>query len=201
MILRQIRAPWLRREQSRHTSLTIGTTTMGTKRQIVRKFGKPRTPYHSNSPFFPPLSGGDPRKLIGIWLRNTKSPMPQLVISRSSTSATVVPPPPPTIIQAPMRILKRPTPTTTLSNNSSASPSPVPQTMAEREAKYQEARERIFGSPKLSDQDGQTTKIPPPGHLPNVIRNPAGPDTGVSGHDSNTSQGFGVNRGRRPPKP
>ena len=71
-ILRQVRAPWLRREQSRRMSLTIGTTTVGMERQTVRNFGKPRTPYHSSSPFFPPLSGGDPRKLIGMWVQEYK---------------------------------------------------------------------------------------------------------------------------------
>jgi len=136
-----------------------------------------------------------------IWeTANTKSPMPQLVISRSSTSTTVVPPPPPAIIQAPMRILKRPAPTTTPPNTSSASSSPVPQTLAEREAKYQEARERIFGSPKLSDQDGPTTGTPSPKPASNAIRNPAGPDADAPGHDSSVSQGFGVRRGRGPPK-
>ncbi|KAF9645237.1 hypothetical protein BDM02DRAFT_3271842 [Thelephora ganbajun] len=135
-----------------------------------------------------------------IWeTANTKSPMPQLMISRSSTSATVFSPPPSTLIQAPIRILKRPTPTTP-SNNSSVSPSPVPQTLAEREAKYQEARERIFGSSTPSEQDGPTTKTPSPKPVPNVIRNPTGPDTNAPGPNSSTSQGFSGRRGRGPPK-
>ena len=96
--------------------------------------------------------------------------MSQLVISRSSTSATVGPPPP-TIIQAPMRILEQPTPTTTPLKTSSVSPSPVPQTPVERVGKYQEARERIFGPSRHSNQDGPTTKTPPPRPVPNAIRN------------------------------
>jgi len=138
-----------------------------------------------------------------IWeTANTKSPMPQLVISRSSTSATVVSPPPTAVIQAPMRILKRPTPTTTPSNISSTSPSPDPQTLADREAKYQEARERIFGGPSNPlGKDDLKSLTPPPKPVSNVIRAPAGPDTDTSGSNSNVSQGFGSKRGRRPPKP
>ena len=160
------------------------------KRRTVRRFGKLRTLPYSDPPFLFPPPG------LRYWARNTKSPMPQLVISRSSTSATVVSPPPPTIIQAPMRILKRQTPTTTPSNTS-ASPSPTPQSLTERDAKYQEARERIFGSPKPSEQDSPKTGTPPPRPIPNVIRNPTGPETNTPGPNSNASQGFGGRRGGR----
>ena len=56
-----------------------------------------------------------------------------------------------------MRILEQPTPTITVLITSSASPSPVPQTPEEREVKYQEARERIFGPPRPLDQDRPAT--------------------------------------------
>src|SRR6266403_1638289 len=112
--------------------------------------------------------------------------MPQLVISRSSTAATAVPPPPPTVVQAPLKILKRPTPTAP-SNFSSASPSPVPQTLAEREAKYQEARGRIFGSSTTPGRDGTKPETPPK-PVPTVIHNPGGSDTGAV-QNSSVSQG------------
>ncbi|KAF9781267.1 hypothetical protein BJ322DRAFT_1080099 [Thelephora terrestris] len=136
-----------------------------------------------------------------IWeTANTKSPMPQLMISRPSISTTVISPPPSTVIQAPMKILKRPTPTSTPSNTSSTSPSLDNKTLAEREARYQEARERIFGGPsKASGQDDPKTRTPPPKPVSNITRNPAGPQT--DGSNSNVSQGFGNKRSRRPPNP
>jgi hypothetical protein len=148
-------------------------------------------------PLPPPLG----RKLIGILVRNAKSPMPELVISRSSTSATVISPPPTAVIQAPMRILKRQTSAATPSNTFSTSPSPISQSLAEREAKYQEARERIFGSPKRTGQDGVKTPTPPPNPVPNAIHNPSGLETDKPGSDSNVSRAFGSKRGKRPPKP
>ncbi|KAF9781315.1 hypothetical protein BJ322DRAFT_1080394 [Thelephora terrestris] len=136
-----------------------------------------------------------------IWeTANSKSPMPQLVISRPSTSTTVFSPPPSTVIQAPMKILKRPTQTTTPSNTSSASPSLDNKSLAEREARYQEARERIFGGPsKPSGQDDPKTRTPPSKPVSNITRDPAGPQP--DGSDSNASQGFGSKRSRRPPNP
>ena len=49
-------------------------------------------------------------------------------------------------------------------------------------AKYQEARERIFGPSKLSDQDGQTIKTPLARPVPNLIRNSAEPDADTLSH-------------------
>ena len=128
--------------------------------------------------------------------------MPQPAISRSSTSATVVPHPPTNNHPS----CDENTPTTDPTSDYFFKyffrfPSPVPRTVAEREAKNQEARERIFGPPGLSDQGGPMTKTPPPRLVPNVIRNTVGPDTNTSDHDSNAPQGFSGKRDRRPPKP
>ncbi|KAH8083354.1 hypothetical protein BXZ70DRAFT_958574 [Cristinia sonorae] len=122
---------------------------------------------------------------------NKTAPMPELIISSTSTTSSVVPPPA-AAFQPSLRILKRP----------SASPSPTPtapspngtdaqqKSYAEREAQYQSARERIFGSSGESSMQSQTrtsfsernrittTRLPessPPPITSNVIRNPRGP--------------------------
>lgn len=90
--------------------------------------------------------------------RNTKAPMPELVISSLNTS----PPPPPSILQRPMQILKRPT----ASNSSPATTSQTGtnESLTQREARYHAARERIFGAD--SEQKEQETV---------VVRNLRGP--------------------------
>ncbi|KAG2073858.1 hypothetical protein BDR04DRAFT_249108 [Suillus decipiens] len=76
---------------------------------------------------------------------NNKAPMPQLIISPSSTGTCVVPPPP-AAFQPTMRILKRPSPSQSASNSTTSLSSQTRNTLAEREAQYQEARNRIFGT-------------------------------------------------------
>ncbi|KAG1807476.1 uncharacterized protein BJ212DRAFT_1485594 [Suillus subaureus] len=76
---------------------------------------------------------------------NNKAPMPELVISPSSTGTCVVPPPP-AAFQPTMRILKRPSPSQSASNSTTSLSSQTRNTLAEREAQYQEARNRIFGT-------------------------------------------------------
>ncbi|KAG1752063.1 hypothetical protein EDB19DRAFT_1903463 [Suillus lakei] len=76
---------------------------------------------------------------------NNKTPMPDLVISPSSTGTCVVPPPP-AAFQPMMRILKRPSPSQSASNSTTSLSSQTRNTLAEREAQYQEARNRIFGT-------------------------------------------------------
>lgn len=83
---------------------------------------------------------------------NNKAPMPQLIISPSSTGTCVVPPPP-AAFQPTMRILKRPSPSQSASNSTTSLSLQTRNTLAEREAQYQEARNRIFGtmSERVSD--------------------------------------------------
>lgn len=76
---------------------------------------------------------------------NNKAPMPELIISPSSTGTCVVPPPP-AAFQPTMRILKRPSPSQSASNSTTSLSLQTRNTLAEREAQYQEARNRIFGT-------------------------------------------------------
>src|SRR5882757_6758122 len=71
--------------------------------------------------------------------------MPELIISPSSTGTSVVSPPP-AAYQPTMRILKRPSPSQSASNSTTSLSSQTRNTLAEREAQYQEARNRIFGT-------------------------------------------------------
>jgi len=123
---------------------------------------------------------------------NARAPMPELVISSSSTTSTIAPPPI-TAFQTPMRILKRPSASTNSNANSSASQGSSGQTLAEREARYQAARERIFGgedgsgsSLTLSDSGNGNGKSKRGGSVPgassqtqigNVLRQPLGPES------------------------
>ncbi|KAJ7594374.1 hypothetical protein C8J56DRAFT_926611 [Mycena floridula] len=80
-----------------------------------------------------------------IWeTANAKAPapMPAVIISSSSTTFSVVSPLP-GAFQPKMQILKRPQNTATTSNNSSLSTST--DSLKDREARYQAARDRIFG--------------------------------------------------------
>ncbi|KAF8839286.1 hypothetical protein BDN67DRAFT_970342 [Paxillus ammoniavirescens] len=71
--------------------------------------------------------------------------MPELIISPASTGQTVLPSPP-AAFQSTLRILKRPSPSQSASASStSLSLAQTRSTFAEREAQYQEARNRIFG--------------------------------------------------------
>jgi hypothetical protein len=101
--------------------------------------------------------------------------MPELIISSSSTTATAAPPPA-IAFQTPMRILKRPS-SQNSGSNSSSSQTPT-ETLAQKEARYQAARERIFGGDegsgklKSSDRIQKGSSSPP---VVNVVRNPIGP--------------------------
>ncbi|EIW75056.1 hypothetical protein CONPUDRAFT_169491 [Coniophora puteana RWD-64-598 SS2] len=154
-----------------------------------------------------------------VWEKaNSTVPMPELVIAPSSTSQVVSPPP--AALQGPMRILKRPSPAT---SQNSAKPADSPRnTFAQREAQYQEARERIFGSSsKASDNDSgsgsntpakdssESKGVPEDVQLPgtsgeqmrspvNVIRAPLGPDNKPSANGQQP-KGFGDRRGKKKP--
>ncbi|KAK0469063.1 uncharacterized protein EV420DRAFT_1633496 [Desarmillaria tabescens] len=98
---------------------------------------------------------------------NTKSAAPMPTVVSSST-----PTPPPAAFQPVMRILKRPT----NSPNSSVSSVPSTESFREREARYQAARERIFGN---GNENGEGL-----GPSSTVVRNPRGPEEG------STEKGF-----------
>lgn len=142
-----------------------------------------------------------------IWENaNTRAPMPELLISSSSTTSTAVPPSA-TAFQAPMRILKRPSQNS--SSNSSSSQTPT-ESLAQREARYQAARERIFGGDdgsrsNVSDsgsgkskRDGEVRKGSP--SLPvNVLRNPIGPsESSKDNQGGEVAKGFKLRSSKRP---
>ncbi|KAI1790106.1 hypothetical protein LXA43DRAFT_532584 [Ganoderma leucocontextum] len=159
----------------------------------------------------------DPQRL---WEEaNQRAPMPELVIAGSSTSGAAATSPPPAAFQPSLRILKRPT----ASSSSSSSASSLPtagsgssnassSTYAEREARYQAARDRIFGnnspSPGTPSEPSQpkTQNSAPKRSPPSVqiVREPKGPSiadpeaTSPDGRgQGDDSRGFGSRRGKR----
>jgi SUZ domain len=116
-----------------------------------------------------------------FYYRNATSPMPEVVIVQSSTASSVVPTAA-SAFRSPMRILKRPSPNPSASTSSSSLTSDLQsrQSLAEREARYQVARERIF----KSDQEVKNVDEKSPcletsrreaGTVVGVVRNPRGP--------------------------
>jgi hypothetical protein len=111
--------------------------------------------------------------------------MPSLVIAPSSTAPSLVSPPL-TVFQPPPRILKRPS----ASTSSSAAELQTHESFLDREAKYQAARERIFGAESREGKDvlrnqRSDTLVP----VTNIVRDPHGPDE--------DSRGFGGRRVHR----
>ncbi|KAI0037061.1 hypothetical protein K488DRAFT_81556 [Vararia minispora EC-137] len=95
---------------------------------------------------------------------NSKNPMPQ-VVAASGPVASI----PAAAFQGPVKILKRTNPLTqsTISSTAQAS-NGAPQTYAEREARYQAARQRIFAGPSdVMDKGAKSAKVTP---------QPLGPD-------------------------
>ncbi|EPS93426.1 hypothetical protein FOMPIDRAFT_1039093 [Fomitopsis schrenkii] len=135
---------------------------------------------------------------------NKKAPMPELVSSGSGTSVAL--PPPPAAFQPALKILKRPTTGPASPSTSAPSSADVQKSYAEREAKYQAARQRIFKdtarpsatSDATSDVEART---PPPVDTASVkvIRAPRGPpaDAPITSADSKSSRGFASKRGGR----
>ena len=141
--------------------------------------------------------------------------MPELVIAGSSTSGSSAASPPPAAFQPVLRILKRPTATpssstSSITTSSIASSKASSNTYAEREARYQAARDRIFGDtspapsspedPNLQKGAALRTNLPPV----QVSREPKGPPVLPSGAtspssrgDSSDSRGFSSRRGKR----
>lgn len=176
---------------------------MMSRRRIIKRSGKMRKCKH-------PIDLSVLFLTHAFLLRNAKAPMPELVIASSNTTS-VAPPPPAAILQAPMRILKRPTASPN-SNANSASSQPS-ETLAEREARYQAARERIFGgdsSASKNASDSSVSKLkkgrrsqsgessPGPTANTNVLRNPLGPSDSPG---NQTSKGFKRRSGKGPGAP
>jgi hypothetical protein len=133
---------------------------------------------------------------------NNKAPMPELIISPSSTGTSVIPPPP-AAFQPTMRILKRPSPSQSASNSTTSLSSQTRNTLAEREAQYQEARNRIFGttSERGSDdllsqrgvRNGSGKGADAGSAVSAVLRTPTGPsdaDKDVGRTDDSPPKGF-----------
>ncbi|KAG6841838.1 hypothetical protein C0991_006245 [Blastosporella zonata] len=144
------------------------------------------------------------------------NPMPTLIIAPSATSANHVVSPPQAAFLPTMRILKRPS---SAVNSKSATPPPSSsaESLKEREARYQAARERIFGpdsgastptgeepsmrSPTSSqpinfkDRHERLRTSPPPAA---VIRNPRGPPSESINSETTTPRGFSGQRAKPP---
>lgn len=132
--------------------------------------------------------------------------MPDLIISRGTSSTSVALPSLPLNQPPPMRILKRPSASSS-STPSTNSGSVAGETLKEREARYHAARERIFGvspdeEPAQESDEKPTRKVVSPlSALPaasvKLVREPRGPDANV-GSDLNT-KGFGERKAKEPP--
>ncbi|KAF9467188.1 hypothetical protein BDZ94DRAFT_1249804 [Collybia nuda] len=137
------------------------------------------------------------------------NPMPSLVLSPSSTSTRTILSPPPGAFEPKMRILKRPSapsskPSTPPPSSASA------ESLKEREARYQAARERIFGeespregspSPKSPRERKERKSSGSPHHTPSVsvVRNPRGPSHNSAESTNGTvARGFGGRRAGPP---
>ncbi|KAF9484100.1 hypothetical protein BDN70DRAFT_872993 [Pholiota conissans] len=142
-------------------------------------------------------------------------PMPAVVISRG-VSASITTPTLPLNQPPPMRILKRPSASPSPSTTNVSTP--TGETLQEREARYQAARERIFGgaqeaggestegkkNPPSKKSGSQSTSPTPSNSSPNssasttkVVRNPRGP----SNSSSVSVNGFGERKKVVPPNP
>lgn len=150
---------------------------------------------------------------------NQRAPMPQFVMGGLSTGGASVTSPPPAAFQPALRILKRPTASPSSFSSTSSLPTPgsgssstSSSTYAEREARYQAARDRIFGdnspSPSTPNEPNQpstqssSSKPSPP--LVRIVREPKGPPAAEpeamssdGRSQSGDSRGFGNGRGKR----
>jgi SUZ domain len=117
--------------------------------------------------------------------------MPQLVVTSSRTgpmpSSVVVPPA--SAFQSPIRILKRTVAPTQQCVDVDSPTSTMTGTFAERSARYNAARERIFAN-TTKDGVGQG------GAVTAIVRNPKGPEH-AQDPDGQGSQGFGIRVGKR----
>lgn len=133
---------------------------------------------------------------------NKAKPMPQIIANNVSSNSSSVPIAAAAVLSQPtMRILKRPTP----SKPSSPTPPPVSTPpLADRQARYEAARQRIFAEPTSStprqgssspSSNALGSRSNESGPAVRVVREPHGP---ASSPDATTTRGF---VGRRPAKP
>ncbi|KAG6887962.1 hypothetical protein C0995_011355 [Termitomyces sp. Mi166 len=140
------------------------------------------------------------------------NPMPELIIAPSVTSSNHVVPPPPGAFQPTMRILKRPS---SGADGKSATPPPSSaESLKDREARYQAARERIFGpdsgvSTPLEEPTANSTTSSYPIDFKDrrewikgtsstaIVRNPRGPST--EGANTKEAPPRGFDGQRKPP--
>ena len=131
--------------------------------------------------------------------------MPELIIAPSSTGQGAFAPPS-AAFQPALRILKRPSASSSLSRSSgsgtvSPNGSQLRGTLAEREAQYQEARNRIFGASSPSSPVDQAEveqcqglsddpSPQPRESVVRVIRNPLGPPPESSSTQKSQQKGF-----------
>lgn len=133
-------------------------------------------------PVAPKPVSASPTTNSEIWnAANASQPMPEIV----STSTPV---PAAAALSGPMRILKRPTapsPSPLSSDRGTASPKPL----ADREAEYNAARERIFGGTQqqaqTKPQESRRASGSPAGDRPQprqqqISRQPRGPDSAAT---------------------
>ena len=130
--------------------------------------------------------------------------MPELVVSGGTGTAL---PPPPAAFQPTLKILKRPTTGPVQPSTIAPSSTDVQNSYAEREAKYQAARQRIFNDTASPDVSSEARPAAVEGSADTagvkVIRAPRGPSADTSSSvDAKTSRGFArKRRGRGAPAP
>ena len=126
--------------------------------------------------------------------------MPELVVSGSGSGVAL--PPPPAAFQPALKILKRATTGPASPSPTTPSSAEVQKSYAEREAKYQAARQRIFNEAARPDVSSDATSaatqtrdpLPVDTGSVGVIRAPRGPAADAG---STSSRGFGGKRGGR----
>ncbi|KAI6014474.1 hypothetical protein BKA83DRAFT_4347546 [Pisolithus microcarpus] len=144
---------------------------------------------------------------VDMWHEaNVRTPMPEVVINPSSTGHSTIAPPA-AALRPQLRILKRPSQSHSPSNSSSTLP--TKSTLAQREAQYLEARNRIFGVENTSTSEVTTEQSSNPAattdsqhNIPHqqsavtVLRDPLGPPSqSISDQNGNRPErGFGVCR-------
>jgi hypothetical protein len=141
--------------------------------------------------------------------RNNKAPMPQIVANSSSSSASSAPlaAAAAALSQPTMRILKRPS----ASSSQASSPPPAQSAtppLAERQARYEAARQRIFAdasssptSPASLSSSSSPAPSPAPSTAVRITREPHGPTAvATAGSASPNAKGFGHRRAPKPPK-
>lgn len=141
--------------------------------------------------------------------------MPQLVVTSPRTGSIPSVVPPASAFQSPIRILKRSTGPTqkgaSASDGGTSSPAASAGSFAERSARYNAARERIFartteeeaagsGSGSGSSSGSGSGTVEGAVSAATIIRNPKGPEPaaqGPNGQGREGSQGFRTRTGKR----